>query len=189
MIVKFLLRILAIAIIGGCTTFASSIQESKTDSILSHYVADLKYEESRRAVAKHIAHEIERSYVWHEKKDPMIQMDRALSGARQVELFGHPDDIKQVRDAFSRAFKISTRFPEEQDQTHIKGGPVEFSAMREIYVLTPDSRVSIWNSGDRTRLYHRELELYERVYPERAKTLKATILRDHPNIEFHPWGE
>lgn len=176
-------------ILTGCAMFSSSIQESKTDSILRNYLADLQYTENRKTVAKYISQEIERSYQWHEKNDPMIQMDRALTGSRQVEIFGHSDDVKAVRDAFSRAFKISVRYPEDEDRTHVKGGPVEFSAMREIYVLSADSKVSIWNSGDRTRLYHRELELYERVYPQKAKALKQTILKEHPDIDFHPWEE
>lgn len=178
-----------LSILPGCAMFSSSIEESKTDSILRHYVADLKYTEDRKTVAKYISQEILRSYEWHEKQDPLIKMDRALGGSRQVEIFGHADDVKAVREAFSRAFRISVRYPEDEDRTHVKGGPVEFSSMREIYILTADSRVSIWNSGDRTRLYHRELELYEHVHPQKAKVIKEAILKDHPGIDFHPWDE
>jgi hypothetical protein len=148
----------------GCSTLMGPFRESETDFKLSPYLRDHVYSMNRKELAKFVYRELEQNHRWHLQHDPIYQINEVTSVTSQAELKGDLTDE-----------------------------PVEICGTREIYILSKVgnredlSRVTILNQGDRARLFHRELKLYELIDPVHAKSLVEKITAENPGIRLDPW--
>ncbi len=91
----------------------------------------------------------------------------------------------------------SDRWHREHDVIHrlnaLAGArPGNLEGVRETYSLYSDetgTHVTIRNRADGHRLFHQELDLFSRIYPEEGRALRARIRESHPDVRFCPWDE
>ena len=155
------------------------------------------YPISRGELAKFVVNDLKKTHRWDDDDNYIFSSLRHAPVDIKFSIHGSSADLRDVEVVIANNGGSSAVIDDQDVPTRDTVGgsrPIEIWTQREIYILQRalgsrnHSSLMIMSRGDRTRLYHRELEVYNEIDHEGAAALRALILKEHPDVDLAPLG-
>ncbi len=178
-------------------TLASCATGGNKNPVLGQYVGKQVYPISRKSLANYVVNDLKKNHRWHDDDNYIFSALRGAPMDIKFTIRGSSADLREVEELIANNGASRTQVSEQETSSpgsRLAAKPIEIWSAHEIYILQKvdgnrdRSTLMIQSQSDRSRLYDRELEVYNEVDHEGAAALRQRIHQEHPEVELQPLG-